>query len=225
MTGDLLRASHSTRRALVEVLGSPVRLAGFLTVSAVVTILYTILLPFEYTQRFGLDNWLYLDPYLLGWAVVLGLGLGLVVSVQVHAMRRIAAARPGSGAAGGVALLASLLPSFLCCTPVIPTLLAFVGLSGVGLYGTTGSMQHFLAAHQTEFLAASFGVLVVAAWWGLHKVGTATCLSETGCDVAERSSGLDTDTALAGDALAFHGQAAEGLIRSNGAGAEPGELR
>ncbi len=171
------------RSALGEVLGSPGRLAGFVAVAAAVALLYTILLPFDYTQRFELANWHYLDAYLLTWAMVLGAGMGLVVSVQVYAMRRIARARAAAGTAGGVAFVASLAPSFLCCTPIIPTVLAFVGVSGVGLYGTTGTLQHFFAVHQTEFLAASLVLLALTGWWGLRKVATAACLSEDGCDI------------------------------------------
>jgi len=180
-TNALIRPRVS--RALAEVLSSPGRVACFLVAFGVVAFFYTLLLPFDYTQRFELANWGYLDAYLLIWAIVLGLAMGLVVSVQVYSMRRIAAARTASGAAGGVAFVASLLPSFLCCTPIIPSILAFVGVSGVGLYTTTGTLQHFFAVHQTEFLAASLLLLVLMAWWGLRKVARASCLSEEGCEL------------------------------------------
>ncbi len=175
--------------ALAEVLATRWRIAGFLMVSGVVAFFYTLLLPFEYTQRFELANWDYLSTYLLGWAIVLGLAMGLVVSVQVYAMRRVAAARAASGAVGGVAFVASLLPSFLCCTPIVPSVLAFVGVSGVGLYTTTGTLQHFFAVHQTEFLAASLALLALMGWWGLRKVARAACLSEEGCEVEVASAG------------------------------------
>ena len=170
-------------RALAEVLGTPGRIAGFLVASGVVAFFYTLLLPFEYTQRFELANWDYLNARLLTWAIVLGVAMGLVLSVQVYAMRRIAAARAASGAAGGVAFVASLLPSFLCCTPIVPSVLAFVGVSGVGLYTTTGALQHFFAVHQTGFLSASLVLLAGMCWWGLRKVARSGCLTEEGCAV------------------------------------------
>jgi hypothetical protein len=170
-------------RALGEVLGTPGRIGGFLVASSVVAFLYSLLLPFDYTQRFEFANWDYLDAYLLVWAIVLGLAMGLVVSVQVHAMRKVAVARAANGAAGGVAFVASLLPSFLCCTPIVPSVLAFVGVSGAGLYTTTGALQHFFATHQSEFLAASLVLLAVMCWWGLHKLARAECFDGEGCSV------------------------------------------
>ena len=181
------------RRALAEVLGTPGRIAGFLAAAGVVAFFYTLLLPFDYTQRFELANWDYLNAYLLAWAIVLGLAMGLVGSVQVYAMRRIAAARAASGAAGGVAFVASLLPSFLCCTPIIPSVLAFVGVAGVGLYTTTGTLQHFFAVHQSEFLSASLVLLALMCWWGLRKVARSACLSEDGCALEAGAAPLAGD--------------------------------
>lgn len=175
------------RAALGEVLGSPRRLGGFVLVAAVVALGYSLLLPFDFTERFELANWHYLSTGLLAWSIALGTGMGLVASVQVYAMRRIARARATTGTAGGVAFVASLAPSFLCCTPIIPTVLAFVGVSGVGLYGTTGTLQHFFAVHQAQFLAASLALLAVTGWWGLRKIATATCLSDDGCDIGNPS--------------------------------------
>ncbi|MDE3140110.1 MAG: hypothetical protein KGL05_09810 [Acidobacteriota bacterium] len=155
---------------------------------------YSVLLPFDYTERLSFQNWHYLNAYLLIWAIALGAGMGIVLSVQVHAVRRIVRARALTGVAGGFAFVGSLLPSFLCCTPIIPTVLSFVGVSGVGLYGTTGTLQHFFAAHQTEFLAGSLALLVFSSWWGLRKVATAACLAGTTCEFARQPNGHPSGT-------------------------------
>lgn len=169
------------RQVAVDVVRSWPRRITFLALAAAVTVGYTLLLPFEFTQRFGLRNWQFLTTRQLLWSIVLGLGMGFVLTLQVYAMRRIAAAR--SGTLTGVALVGSLLPSFLCCTPVIPTLLAFIGLSTVSVYGTTGTLQHFFAVHQTDFFIASLVLLAGSAWWGLSRVARSSCWSDDGCVV------------------------------------------
>lgn len=169
----------SARDVLFRVFASPGYRVTFALVTAVVTLLYSILLPFEYTQRFGLGNWAYLTAYLGAWSIVLGLGMGVVMTVQVYALRQVAAARTGTMT--GLAFVASVLPSMLCCTPIIPSLLAFVGLSAVSVYGTTGTLQHFFAVHQTQFLAASLILLGLTGYWGARQVSRASCLDSEGC--------------------------------------------
>lgn len=170
---------------LKDVAGGHANRVVFLVAALAVAFAYSVLLPFAYTQRLSLTNWHYLDAYLVAWSVVLGLAMGLVVMIQVHAMRRIAAARASNGAAGGLAFVVSLATSMLCCTPFIPTFLAFIGVSGAGLYTTTGVLQHFFAVHETEFLSTSLALLAATGWWGLRKVGRAACLSGDGCEVGD----------------------------------------
>ena len=155
----------------------------FLVLAVVIGAAYSVLLPFAFTQRLSLANWQFLTGRLLGFAVALGAGMALVLTVQLYAIRRAAAARrPGDdGALSGAAFILSLLPTFLCCTPVIPTVLATLGLSAVGVYSTTGTLQRFFAAHQTAFLATSLILLGATAWWGLRRVARAGCLQAPGC--------------------------------------------
>jgi hypothetical protein len=155
----------------------------FLVLGAVISAAYSVLLPFAFTQRLSLANWHFLTGRLLGFAVALGAGMAMVLTVQLYAIRRAAAVRRlgGDGALSGAAFILSLLPTFLCCTPVIPTVLATLGLSAVGVYSTTGTLQRFFAIHQTAFLASSLILLGATAWWGLRRVARAGCLQGPGC--------------------------------------------
>ena len=111
--------------------------------------------------------------------------MALLLTVQVYAFRRAAVARRASGdkALSGFALVVSLMPRFLCCTPVIPTVLATFGLSAISVYSTTRSLQGFFEIHQTAFIAASLALLALTAWWSLRRVARAACLSDTGCEL------------------------------------------
>lgn len=165
-------------RALSETFATTRRRVAFLVLGAGVALLYSLLLPFAFTQRLELANWEFLTAAQLAWSVALGVAMAFVLLVQYHAVRRVSSARLSTGATGGLAFVASLLPSFLCCTPFVPTLLAFLGVSGLALYSTTGAIQHVFATYQPEFLGGSFALLLVTAAWGLHKVATAPCCGE-----------------------------------------------
>ena len=153
----------------------------FVATAVTVAFAYSMLLTFAYTQRFSWANWHYLSARLLVWSVGLSLAMASVVVLQIHALRKVTAVRPRTGALGGVAFLGSVLPSLLCCTPVIPTALAFLGFSTVSVYGTTGTLQHFFATHQTQFFVGSLVLIAMTAWWSVRRIAKATCLTE-GCE-------------------------------------------
>lgn len=175
-----LKPARKNKAVLADVLRYRSNQILLVLLSVLIGTLYTILLPFEFTQRFSLANWNYLDPYLIAWSVVLGVGMSLVITLQIYAMRHIRSTQ--TSALGGFAFIGSILPSFLCCTPIIPTLLAFIGLSTVSIYGTTGALQHFFAVNQTTFLSGSALLLAISGWWSIRSVAKADCLNDACCD-------------------------------------------
>lgn len=170
-----VRRSAVWTRLLAAVARDRTNQLVFLLTVLAVGVLYSVLLPFEATQRVSWANWGYLDARLIVWIVLLSVGMASVVVIEVHALRQVAGRRGRQGALGGAGLVASLLPSMLCCTPVIPMALAFLGLSTVGVYSTTGALQHLFATHQTQFFVGSLTLMLVSAGWGLRDLATATC--------------------------------------------------
>jgi len=79
--------------------------------TVLITTAYSLLLPFAFTQRFSLQNWQFLTTRLLVFAIALGAGMALVLTVQIYAVRRAVAARRAAGdsALSGVALIVSVL--------------------------------------------------------------------------------------------------------------------
>lgn len=183
--GDSTKEAMTVRKrnlpVVVQILRSPSSQILFVVLAVVIGALYTIFLPFEFTQRFSFANWNYLDPYLAAWSIVLGIGMSSVLVLQIYAMRRVRSMQPGT--LSGLAFIGSILPSFLCCTPIIPTLLAFIGLSTVSIYGTTGALQHFFAVNQTAFLSGSALLLAISGWWSIRSIAKAECLGDQCRDV------------------------------------------
>src|SRR6266702_39673 len=130
---------------------------------------YSVLLPFDYTQRISLANWQYFGPRYAAFTAAFALGLAWVVTLQVHAMRTIArsaasSGRPLRGGLGGaLAAAVSLLPSFLCCSPVVPTLVSLIGLPVATQLRTTGTITYFFATRQVLLLDAALVVMYARA--------------------------------------------------------------
>ncbi len=184
--GVAQRGRPSILATAIEVLSRPRNQGMLVVVAALTTFAYTILLPYDFTQRFSIANWAYLSPGLVAWSVVLGTGVAFAIVLQIHATSRLAVAN--TGAVSGLAFVASLLPSFLCCTPILPTVLAFVGLSAATLYRTSVDLQYFFAIHQTPFLVGSLALVALAVWMGLRKLA-ASCTAGS-CATGRSQSSL-----------------------------------
>jgi len=100
----------------------------------------------------------YLTPPLTMLAILFGFGLSATLALNFSAVKRSKA----SGAAGLGGLLTSVLPASLCCTSVVPSLLALAGASAPTIIGSTGKIQSIFALHENVFLGASLTAVLVA---------------------------------------------------------------
>jgi hypothetical protein len=171
-----------------EVAGDRVDRIVFAAVVAVAGFGYSVLLPFNYTQRVSLANWQYFGPRYAAFTAAFAVGLAWVVTLQVHAMRRITrntgAGRPRRGGlAGTVAAVVSVAPSLLCCSPVVPTLVALIGLPAATQLETTGTITYFFAARQDWLLGGTLALLAASGAWSVRKLARAACLAPEGCEV------------------------------------------
>src|SRR5258708_30340883 len=176
-----------------EVAGDRVNQIVFAAVAAAAGLGDSILLPFDYTQRVSFAHWQYFRPRYAAFTVAFALGLAWVVTLQVHAMRRIArnttAGRPRRGGPAGVlTAMVSLLPSLLCCSPVVPTLVGLAGLPAATRLQTTGTITYFFATRQDWLLGGALALLAARGLWPVRKLARAACLARDGCDVPAASS-------------------------------------
>jgi len=171
------RALRSVARDIVR---DPVDRTVFALSALAVALLYTILLPYAYTQRLSFVNWQYLSVRYLAFSLAFGLGLGWLIALQSRAVRLLvrerAAAGMQSGPLGLLAAIVSVLPSLLCCSPILPTLVGFVGLSASARLSTTVTLQHFFATEENPMLLGALGLLALSALWSMRKLARAECL-------------------------------------------------
>jgi len=154
----------------------------------------SILLPFDFTQRISFANWQYFDARYVAFTVAFAFAMAWVITLQVHAMRVVSAnARRSSaprrgGPLGALAAVVSLLPSFLCCSPIVPTLVGVLGLSATTQLRTTGRIEYFFATKQDLLLLGSLALVVGSGLWSMRKLVRASCLSDECCALDDDES-------------------------------------
>ena len=167
------------RRTLSQIASDRTNQIVFAVTVFSVAVGYSVLLPFDYTQRVSFANWHYLDAGLFAFALAFALAIGFVFTLQVHAMRSVI--RQRASALTGFAALAGLLPSFLCCSPIVPTLVGLFGASTATTYQATGTVQYFFATRQSLILSTSLVLVLLAGLWSFRRVVRSSCLSSVSC--------------------------------------------
>lgn len=183
-----------------EVASDGVDRVVFAATAAVVAIGYSVILPFAFTQRISFANWRYLDARYIAFTAAFALAIAWLLTLQVHAVRRVARAAGIERATGrtkplGVlATVVSLLPTLLCCSPILPTLVGLAGLSATTRLTTTVTLQHFFATKENLLLSGALAVLLATGFWSMRKLARAACLTER-CHTISVSN-LDPDAGI-----------------------------
>lgn len=149
-------------RALRIVLASRRAMAGMGAVFVIFALLYAMILPATYTGgAIGLVSLRFLTPGTLVIALVMALLLALIVGLAVHGFRNGSGVKSAGGVLGAIL---GILPSLLCCSPVLPLSIAAVAafLPAAGSLGLP--IQGFIATHELEI----YGVAIVLMAWGLY---------------------------------------------------------
>ncbi len=121
--------------------------------------LYAFTLPAAYTGGvIGFISLRYLDGELLFFSVALAALLSLTLTLNLYAFRA-SVRKAGRGLTVG-ALASSLLPASICCTPLVPTLLAILGASTPQIFGLTGRVQGLFATYELPILTLALVLLL-----------------------------------------------------------------
>ncbi len=155
---SLLSRFHHERYALGAVFAGRAYPSLFLALSGSISVLYMFLLPslpngalLPYAINF-------ITPIQVAFSLIFGVLISLVVILNVYAFR-IRASSVKAVTAGSV--LASLVNG-LCCTPLIPSLIAMTGVSTPVLYAISPRIQAFFEFNYQYFYALSVILLLVS---------------------------------------------------------------
>lgn len=167
-------------RTLIDALGigwaQPAARWTALAAFAVLLPVYAVTLPASLTG--GYIGWVslrLLTPGMAAIAVVLSAILSFTLALMVVLVRSGQRARKGAAAGGAVVAFVTPL---LCCTPVLPLALGTLAVAFPALAGmAAGSVQGFIATHETAILVAAVVLSTVALYQNAARVsrGAAAC--------------------------------------------------
>ena len=140
---------------------------AFIIVSMVSLVIYSYLLAGSALNVGNPKIALGLDVYAL--AVSLSISILLSLSIVLNAFSALngvaARAKLGFGA-----IVASIAPVSLCCTPVIPAMLAAFGASTPTIIGATGALQGPFATYEPLFITVSIVLLLLSVFLAARRI-------------------------------------------------------
>ena len=147
-------------------LGSrPYRVAYGLLVPAV-GLAYALVLPGLLFGSYGLWVLRFLTPVEAAFAGAMAILLPLVLLLNVYLWRHPECRSSTEGRGAGMSLgavLISVVPNALCCTPIVPALIA-IFVSGAALVSISAPVQYYLGTYAPVLYAAS----AVAVWGSIR---------------------------------------------------------
>ncbi|TAM78255.1 hypothetical protein EPN44_01275 [bacterium] len=148
-----------------------------LVLGSLISFFYVVALPAGTLGALSFAALRFLTPWQVLASVLLGYGFALVIAMNAAAAGGNGGLRKGAGALGIGGLVASLLPSSLCCTPVIPLVLAALGVSAPTIFRTSGVFQAFFALHAAAFVSVSIGLVLLSVWLAAYNFTSGCALA------------------------------------------------
>ncbi len=189
MTGAVHpRGMFPEATVLRTVFSSPAYLLAYLLSAPLVAGAYLILLPGLILGSYQLWVLRFVTVPEAAFAVAMGVLFPAVVLVNLHLWRHPGCAPTNRHARTGTlgALVMSVIPNALCCTPIIPVVLAAF-VSGAALVSISAPVQYFLGTYAPVLYLVS----ALALWASLRVAarttqrtqvpGSAGSMDECGC--------------------------------------------
>ena len=187
MTGMPANAARNRTRwpevAAIRVsLGSRAYLAAYGLLVPAVGLAYALLLPGLLFGSYGLWVLRFLTPAEAAFAGAMAFLLPLVLLLHLYLWRHPECRSSTEGRGAGMSLgavLISVVPNALCCTPIVPALIA-IFVSGATLVSISAPVQYYLGTYAPVLYAAS-----AVAVWGSIRIASRRFEAPRGCRECE----------------------------------------
>lgn len=132
-------------------------------------VLYLLTLPSSYTGgRIGLISFRFLTAEMIIFAFIFAVLLSILIPFIIFQVNRSGKGH-ATTAAGGI--FVSIITPFLCCSPLLPVVIGFIGSIIPILPGSFGlTVQAFVATHETEIYLGVVILLMVSIYQNSRSI-------------------------------------------------------
>ncbi len=123
-----------------------------ISLSLIFTVIYFILLPSLPAGTINPGFVVFITPLQVLFAILFGLMLGLIITLNIYTTR----SKIKTSKAIPTTAVVSTLVNVLCCTPLIPSVLIFLGASTPILFAYSPPIQLFFGQNYPYFYLLSF---------------------------------------------------------------------
>ncbi len=159
--------------AVRETLSGKAYAYGFAFSSVIVTIIYAYLLSFSSLNLGNVPRILGISIYEILVSALLGIMFSLVLAMSAFSIKRN---MKSSEKIGIGALIASIIPSSLCCTALVPSVLSIAGASTATIIGVTGKIQGPFATLEPVFIIAAIVIMFFGIIQSSKKIYSGCCV-------------------------------------------------
>jgi hypothetical protein len=159
--------------AMRETLSGKAYAFGFVIASVLVTVVYAYLLSFSSLNLGNVPRILGISVYEVLVSLLLGTMFSLILTMSAFSIKRNlkSSERMGIGA-----LIASIIPSSLCCTALVPSLLSIAGASTATIIGVTGKIQGPFASLEPVFIIAAIVIMFFGIVQSSKRIYAGCCV-------------------------------------------------
>lgn len=142
-----MKVFHNIKNASIIVFSEKKYIWIAVILFSVFLAMYSFTLPAIYTGgRIGIVSIRLITVPLAIYSFVMAMLVSLIIPFTVYSIKSKGKTKKGI-ASGGV--VGSIIPSLLCCSPILPSIAAIFGAASPAVFRISGAIQGFIATYET----------------------------------------------------------------------------
>lgn len=134
----------------------------FISLSIIITAIYLVLLPSLPNGTINPEFIRFITPLQIVFSIIFGILLSLTIVLNLYNIRATRSSKSNNLVAGEAGAVASTFVNLLCCTPILPSIIALFGASTPLVFNLSVPLEVFFENNYIYFYFVSAVLFVVS---------------------------------------------------------------